>query len=70
MELDVLAGAEKTIVESRPVLMIECTETHKEARRILEVHGYKNFELVNSKWVMSQGKKPNQIFLPGNIDVL
>jgi FkbM family methyltransferase len=69
MELEVLAGAEKTIIESWPVLMVECTGTHGEVRKILEAKGYKNFELENTKWVVSQGKKPNQIFLPGDLDV-
>jgi len=69
MELEVLAGAEKTIIESWPVLMVECTGTHREVRQILEAKGYKNFELQNSNWVVSQGKNPNQIFLPGDLDV-
>jgi FkbM family methyltransferase len=70
MELDVLAGAEKTIIESWPVLMVECTGTHDVVRQMLEAKGYKNFELENSKWVLSQGKRPNQIFLPGNFNVI
>ena len=70
MELEVLAGAEKTIIESLPVLMVECTGTHSEVKKMLEAKGYKNFELENSEWVASQGKKPNQIFLPGYFDVI
>lgn len=70
MELDVLVGAEKTIIESWPVLMVECTGTHEVLRQMLEAKGYKNFELKKSKWVSSQGKQPNQIFLPGKFDVI
>ena len=70
MELDVLAGAEKTIIGSWPVIMVECTGTHDVVRQMLEAKGYKNFELENSKWVPSQGKRPNQIFLPGDFDVI
>ncbi len=69
MELDVLAGAKNTINESRPVLMLECTGTHQVLREVLEARGYKNFELKNSNWVPSQGRQPNQIFLPGEFDV-
>ena len=69
MELDVLAGAEKTIIESLPVLMVECTGTHEVVKQMLEAKGFKNFELENSNWVLSQGKNPNQIFIPRNFDV-
>jgi FkbM family methyltransferase len=68
MEVDVLLGAEKTIKKFLPVIMVECTGTHRLVKQMLEAKGYKNFELENSNWVLSRGKRHNQIFLPGHID--
>jgi FkbM family methyltransferase len=62
-EIDVLLGAMKTIIKSRPIIMVECTGTYRDVKLMLESLGYINYELNGSNWVESRGSRLNQIFV-------
>jgi FkbM family methyltransferase len=62
-ELEVINGGMGTITSCKPLILVECTGTHKAIQNLLSPLGYKNYELQGGTWVESQGLKLNQIFL-------
>lgn len=62
-ELEVIDGGMGTITSCKPLILVECSGTHKAIQNLLIPLGYENYELQGGKWVESQGLKLNQIFL-------
>jgi FkbM family methyltransferase len=62
-ELEVLDGALETIKISKPLILIECTESHEKVRERLIPLGYKNYELDSHSWVSSRSIELNQVFI-------
>jgi FkbM family methyltransferase len=62
-ELGVLAGGLRLIHAARPALLVECSGTFSQVCALLEPLHYQALELVHGRWVSSQGRQLNQLFL-------
>jgi FkbM family methyltransferase len=63
-ELEVLAGSIATIKRCRPTVLVETTNHLERIRAFFGEFHYQNLELIGRAWVLSEGKKMNQLFIP------
>jgi FkbM family methyltransferase len=67
-EIGVLQGLIGTIKKHRPIVLVECSNSYYEVKKLFDIYSYHNLEYskVKSSWVSSKGKNLMQIFIPSN----
>jgi FkbM family methyltransferase len=67
-ELGVLRGLMDTIKKYRPIVLVECSNSHYEVNKLFNIYSYHNLEYSRAEksWISSTGKNLMQIFVPSN----
>ena len=64
-EIEVLQGLSHTIESFKPLILVECSETHYEVNELLSKYSYRNFEFSrkDKAWAPSKRSNPMQLFI-------
>jgi len=64
-EIEVLQGLTRTIKAFKPLVLVECSDTHDEVSDLLSKYSYRNFEFSrkDKAWAPSKRSNPMQLFI-------
>jgi FkbM family methyltransferase len=64
-EIEVLQGLNRTIQAFKPIILVECSETHDEVSELLSKYSYRNYEFSrkDKTWIPSKRVNPMQLFI-------
>lgn len=64
-EIEVLQGLSRTIEEFKPLILVECSETHNDVSELLSKYSYRNYEFSRKEkaWLPSKRINPMQLFI-------
>ena len=64
-EIEVLQGLTRTIESLKPLILVECSETHDEVSKFLSKYSYRNFEFSrkDKAWIPSKRSNPMQLYI-------
>jgi len=64
-EIEVLQGLTRTIEAFKPLILVECSDTHVEVNELLSKYSYRNFEFSRKDkvWLPSKRSNPMQLFI-------
>jgi len=64
-EIEVLQGLTRTIKAFKPLILVECSDTHDEVSDLLSKYSYRNFEFSrkDKAWLPSKRSNPMQLFI-------
>jgi FkbM family methyltransferase len=64
-EIEVLQGLTRTIEAFKPLILVECSDTHDEVSELLSKWSYRNFEFSKKEkaWLPSKRSNPMQLFI-------